>query len=479
MAAPLTLTAWLTSESSLPPALSVQQSSALGCLGLHATSAFPARAQLGALPAALLLTARTGLLRDSAAAAVFGALAHPSPPLALLLCLAHARSGGGPWHAYAASLPAALPSLLHCPQGAVGALEALGLHCHVPFVLRERSALREGCAALARAAAAAAGGGTPPAWATPAALLWAHGAFSSRAMLLPTGEAAMVPLFDMANHCEASPISFALVPGGAQDARLAPPPSQAARAALAALARCAGGAAGASTTLPSSAFEALLQQPPPAPAAAAAMPFDAAAGSAPLRLALVLGGAGVAAGSELLLNYGRARSSLSFAALSGFVPPRNRGDRLPVRFCGGALALGSGGAEAGSGAAEAFMLSFAGLPLGLLRAAAQARGCSPGEAGGAGAGAGAGGGGGAGAGQLTRDPELEDFLGSCGDRAQGEGVARWLAEQCSALSRALGAARASAAPLALQSNEALALARALSVAACELLDNAARELLDF
>ena len=503
------LLAWLAGEGAQLAGLALAPSRALRCLGLHAAAPLAPGAALARLPLRLVLTARRGLLRDAQACAAFLALRQPSPALALLLCLAHARSGApsaaaSPWRAYALSLPAAVPSLLHGRARARAlrrALAARGLAHLAPRALAERRALREGCAAAAARAAPA-----HAAWATPAALRWAHAAYASRAMRLPSGEAAMVPLLDMANHCAASPLSFAYAPAAGAPAAAEPPPASAqALAALALLGASEAASAGA-TTLPSCVFQALLQAPAaadaaaaaaapaPAPAPAAALPFPARSAQQQ-SLALVLGRAPAAAGQELLINYGTAKSSFSFALLSGFVPRQpNRGDTCAVHFerRSGALALGEGGGGAG---AQGFVLTWAGLPSGVLAAARSVCGCS--------------GGSGSSAAPapprnaLACDPELAAFMAEHG--AQGAAVVQWLAGQCLQLSSALEAARrAPAAQLqAAEGGErgeeeeeeeeeggeaeaaeagaaaALALAGALSEATSALLQETARELLSY
>ena len=212
------------------------------------------------LPRALLLNKDRALATPAVRDVISQATgsADGTSGLAICLLLAYERSlaNASNWAHYVEMLPKELPSLLHATltndeERLVDTLLArtsIGLSIRATRVeLRER--IRAVCAAAAAASASprVEGGGCP--WLTEESLLWAHAAFSSRAMLVPadpqpassklpfsfgpryTHEPAMVPLMDFCNHRPGSTARFVSV-AMAQDGavKVLPSPSGAIRA---------------------------------------------------------------------------------------------------------------------------------------------------------------------------------------------------------------------------------------------------------
>lgn len=160
---------------------------------IAAEDALDGRAAVADAAVAAALTA----LRDACSGVV------PSVELAIVLKLAHEafHVGTGSWTQYVRGLPPNAPGLMHAADADVsellGALVGTPLSC----VRAKRTSLEESLAAVC--------GIVRQPWCTRDNLRWAHGMFTSRAMMIPTmppgswravDVPAMVPLADMCNH---------------------------------------------------------------------------------------------------------------------------------------------------------------------------------------------------------------------------------------------------------------------------------------
>jgi len=173
-----------------------------------ATTSLPKGAPICTIAAADAMDARAAV-SDAAVAAALAALGDacggvvPSVELAIVLKLAHEafHESTGVWTDYVHSLPPTAPGLMHAAEAVVGPLLDALAGTPLACVRSKRASLEESLAAVCRIV------GQP--WCTQDRVRWAHGMFTSRAMMIPSmppgswrtvDVPAMVPLADMCNH---------------------------------------------------------------------------------------------------------------------------------------------------------------------------------------------------------------------------------------------------------------------------------------